>query len=237
MINRRDFLKLSGVALVALGSGAGLKKLLFRPDKEVTLAALLPDDNMMLAKVLNNLTDEAGISLKPSTTMITGEGSLVTRLVKLGFSAQKVNDPKFIISISRIATGNEGDIFVHTDDLAILKPETGFSNSLRNLRQELKSTKASLLVSIRSISENDSKGERFAVIESEGKKIEKLSIFGEEKEISVYGGNIIAAGNGRVYVKHHGCKRGICRSMGHISVAGDVIACAPHQTMISIVKV
>ncbi|MBK7868615.1 MAG: twin-arginine translocation signal domain-containing protein [Ignavibacteriales bacterium] len=25
MINRRDFLKLSGVALVALGSGAGLK--------------------------------------------------------------------------------------------------------------------------------------------------------------------------------------------------------------------
>lgn len=237
MINRRDFLKLSGVALVALGSGAGLKRLLFRPEREVTLAALLPDDTVMLAKVLNNLAGEAGISLKPSTTMLIGENSLVTKLVKLGFSSQKINDPRFAISISRIAPVNEGDIFVHTDDLAILKPETGFSNSLSSLRQELKSSKASLLLSVRSLGEIDSKGERFVVIESEGKKIEKLPLAGEVKEISVYGGNIISVGNGRAFVKQHGCKKGICTSMGHVTMSGDVIACAPHQTMISVVKV
>ena len=237
MINRRDFLKLSGVAFVALGSGAGLKKLLFRPERDVTLAALLPDDTVMLAKVINNLAGEAGISLRPSTTMLIGENSLVSKLVKLGFSSQKINDPRFAISISRITPQNEGDIFLHTDDLAILKPETGFSNSLRGLRQELKSTKASLLVSVRSLAENDSKGERFVVIESEGKKLERLSLTGEVKEIPVYGGNIISVGNGRAFVKRHGCKHGICSSMGHVSMQGDVIACAPHQTMISVVKV
>ncbi|MCA0389634.1 MAG: NusG domain II-containing protein [Bacteroidetes bacterium] len=235
MINRRDFLKISGLAVVALGSGAGLRKLFTTRERDITLAALLPDNNRLIAKVINELAGEADIRLKPSTTLLMGESTLVSRLRNMGFSPDRLENPNFVISISRIPAGSKADIFVKTGDFEILTPETGFTSGLKQLRREIKDSDAALLMSIRPFAAYDSKKEKFVVIESEGKQVEKVSLTGVEKEIKVYGGNLISVGNGRAFVKEHGCKHGICRSMGHIALPGDMIACAPHKTVITVV--
>ncbi len=236
MVNRRDFLKLSGLALVALGSGAGVKRLFnAKGNRDFTLAAMLPDDPRVIARVVNELAGEAGVSLRPSRTLLMGESALLGKLRPAGFSTGKVNEPEFVISLSRIASGNAGDIFVKTDEYDILSPETAFSASLKNLRSELKTKQASIMLTLRPASRTGFEGERIAVITSEGKEIERISLSGASRDITVYGGNIISAGNGRAFVKEHGCKHGICRSMGHAAVQGDVVACAPHKMTITIV--
>lgn len=235
MINRRDFLKISGLAVVALGSGAGIKKLFSNEEKDITLAALLPDNSRIMARVINELAGEADIRLKPSSTLLTGESTLVSRLRNMGFSPDRLDNPNFVISISRIPSGCKGDIFVQTGNLEILTPETGFTSSLKRLRRDIQNSDAAFLVTIKSFNGGNSNKEKFVSIESEGRQIDKLPLSGAIREIKVYGGNVIAVGNGRAFVKEHGCKHGICRSMGVVSLPGDIIACAPHKTMISVV--
>ncbi|GJQ32308.1 MAG: hypothetical protein HBSAPP04_11470 [Ignavibacteriaceae bacterium] len=236
MINRRDFLKLSGLAFVAMGSGVGVKKLFQQnSNRDITLAAMLPDDPQTIARVLGELTNEAGISLRPSRTLLMGESALLGKLRAAGLSTGKVADPEYVVSLSRIPDGNLSDIFIKTDEYDILSPETSFSASLKNLRTELKAKAASVMITLRPASKATTGGERFAVIASEGKDIERISLAGASKEIKVYGGNIIVAGAGRAFVKEHGCKHGICSRMGHAAIAGDVVACAPHKMTITIV--
>ncbi len=236
MINRRDFLKLSGIALVALGSGAGVKKLFQSGNsREITLAAMLPDDPRVMARVLSELTGEAGISLRPSRTLLMGESALLGKLGPAGFNTGKIADPEYIISMSRIRGGNLSDIFIKTDEFDILSPETSFSASLKSLRTELKTKPASVMITLRPAPKLNDNGQRFAVITSEGKEIERVSLAGATKEIDVYGGNVITVGAGRAFVKKHGCKHGICGRMGHAAIAGDVIACAPHKMTITVV--
>lgn len=236
MIDRRGFLKLSGLALVAIGSGAGLKKLFGRKERrDITLAAMLPDDHRVIARVLSELAGESGIALDPSRTLLLGEASLTGKLKPAGFSTGRVEEPEYVISLSRIAGGNTSDIFIKTDEYGILSPEAAFSRSLKTLRSELKQVPASVMVTLRTVMEGSIGGERYAVIGSEGKEIERVPLSGAVKEINVYGGNVIAVGGGRARVKHHGCEHGICSKMGHAAIAGDVIACAPHKMTITIV--
>lgn len=236
MIDRREFLKLSGLALVAIGSGAGVKKLFGRKERiDITLAAMLPDDHRVISRVLGVLTGESGVSLDPNRTLLLGEASLTGKLKPAGFITGRVEDPEYVISLSRISGGNTSDIFIKTDEYGILSPEASFSKSLKTLRSELKQIPASVMVTLRSVMGGSSVGERYAVISSEGKEIERVSLSGAVKEVEVYGGNVIAAGGGRASVKQYGCKHGICAKMGHASIAGDVIACAPHKMTITIV--
>ncbi len=236
MIDRRDFLKLSGLALVAIGSGAGVKKLFRRKERlDITLAAMLPDDHRVIARVLGVLTGESGVSLDPSRALLLGEASLTGKLRPAGFSTGRVEDPEYVISLYRIAGGNTSDIFIRTDEYGILSPDASFSKSLKALRSELMQMPASVMVTLRPVNEASLGGERYAVISSEGKDIERVALSGAVKEVNVYGGNVIAVGGGRASVKRYGCKHGICSKMGHAAIAGDVIACAPHKMTITIV--
>ncbi|KAB2909018.1 MAG: NusG domain II-containing protein [Ignavibacteriales bacterium] len=234
MINRRDFFKVAGLGIVALGSGAGVKKLLSGRKRDVTLAALLPEESGTIGRVLSELTAEAGLSLKPSKTLLMGETSLLRVLAPLGFRPEKISEPDYIVSVSRIGNGSFGDIFVKTDDLDILMPETDFTSALKNLRRDLKKTHASLMLTVRPAGSGVEKAGQFAVISSEGKEIDRISLSGAVKDVNVYGGNVISVGRGNAHVKKHGCKHGICAAMGHASLSGDVIACAPHKMVITI---
>lgn len=245
MISRRSFLKLSGLAVGAVGAGFGTGQLVSSGSgRRFSMHGFVPDDDRAVTDLLHifraELPSGAG---NPAIAADTRWHEVVRRAVgSRGLSVGPVSGSGHVsVRITRLGNGVAGDVLVHDDRKRIYEPEGDFSMALQTLRGQLKNADAEYMISAEYVEEAPLAslfaGGRVLVVENAGGIADRIPLDGRSRKIEVRGPQgrtgITVANNG-AHVHSASCRHELCRKAGTASRPGDVIACAPNRVLLRI---
>ncbi|MBZ0198955.1 MAG: NusG domain II-containing protein [Ignavibacteriaceae bacterium] len=244
MISRRSFLKSIGVSAVALGAGFGTAKIFNGKNKNsFSVHGFLPADEKIIAEAVRAFVKKTGSSQQP---IIMAENKIKEVVQKAYFSADGNNSfsgrGNVTFRIVKMNRRVQGDILLSDDKVSIYNPNEDFNGSFIYLRSKLQNRKAEYFFSaeynesnlINSLLRGNN---RTVVIENENGLVDKISLNGNYKNISVtgpQGKTGLKLENGLVNVHTSTCRHELCKQSGFASHAGDVLACAPNKVLIKI---
>lgn len=238
MINRREFLKLSGMASAALAGGFSAGKLFNETIPEFNFAALIPAEEYSIKSALDIFYNKIQLSSKPFIDADKQAAKIINRSVLHASKIYSWKNADVFIKAVPINSPANGDILLSSRKENIVNPEN-YSDKLNLFRSYLKNKKADFLLtaeckksSFFSFSENKS-----AVIENESGVYEKINLNSEYKKIIIPGRNGKVTGSikeGRVKIVSAPCRHKICMQINNAANAGDYIACAPNKILIRI---
>jgi hypothetical protein len=244
MLSRRNFLKLSGVAAAAIGSGYGIGRIISsgKKDEYLRVQAFLPD-----IESIRELTWIMGRKLNNSGKLTVVSERNITDLIKNAYYQDKnaiSNDGKINIIINKLGNDFNSDILVSDNNINIYNPEHDFNGTLIHLRNRIRKAKSLYSFTAEYKNENIlsslfSAGEKNLVIENEDGIFDKIDL-SADKDIFVKG----PAGKTGIRIKNNSanifsscCRNGICKHSGAISEVSSIIACAPNKVLVYIEKV
>jgi hypothetical protein len=241
MLSRRNFLKLSGLGAVAVGSGFGAGKLVQNSKTEIyRVQAFLPDVESAseLTKIISRKVKFSG--------MPVFNGELKNLLAK-NYSQENYNEAtaKMTFRIEKLENNFNGDILVSDNRISIYDPVEDFNGSLLQLRSVVRNRKANYIFSAEYRNENIfasllNNGKKVAVIENESGIFDQISLSESYKKILIKGpsgSTSLVMDNGSVHINSSCCRNGICSKSGRISEPNELIACAPNKILIRIESV
>jgi hypothetical protein len=243
MISRRSFLKLSGLAVFALGAGYKTGEFLSTNYKnKFSIYAFLPEDIKIigeLLKIFKNKIDSGFI------TSIEIDNDLKNFWQKINSPFQNKNlfsNNQVKVNLNRIKNVVNSDILICNSEKHILNPDLEFERQFSLIRKKINGRIASLSLSLE-YGENNFLSSLFktdyktAIIENEKGKVDKINLNKNYKNIEIPGSNgkiFTKIENGFLKVYKSSCRHKICEKSGYISQPGDVIACAPNKIIIRI---
>lgn len=244
MISRRDFLKIAGLSVAAVGGGYKLGSMFASGSgdtKKVTMAAFLPDSKEEVTKALSVFREFSGIGNSAVTISATGNSELKEVGKNIFNTGSPSNGKNLRISVDRLSENVEADILISDGSLSLYNPDLNFNAALTGLRRSLKNKNAGLMVTVtvsdESLFSSYFGGTKTAVVEANGKIVEKISLERKSSDITVagsHGNALITVGNGIAYIKHSDCRNKLCSKMGHAHMTNDVVACAPNKVVLRI---
>lgn len=240
MISRRSFLKVSGLAAVALSTGYGAGKLTNNSNTNFfAVNGFIPADEKILRELIFSFTE----AVKPSGNAVVFADSRHTSIIRDIYNQRSTRSENgnVHIRLTKINAPVQADIMISNSSIAVLNPEY-FNPSFSGIREKVQNRKAEYFVSAEFREENIfgslfSSNNKIAVIENEKGIVDKISLKDSFKNLVVKGpnGNTgIAMREGLVEIHSAACKNQICKHSGKISETGQIIACAPNKVLIRI---
>lgn len=243
-MDRRKFIKISGIGLAALGSGFGAKKFLERyrkPVESFSVFAFLPDDEEIIIGCLKQFRHK----INNETFRHLIDGKNLVKIVNRQFSF--TDDPNtflteryYDIKLIKLDQKVRGDIFISDDSKIVLDPDMDFENDLLKFRDVINKKPGSYLLSIE-LKEKDtlprfkSAKNRFVKIENNYGLFDKISL-SENYSSVIVPGNIgqteLMIKDGRIGIKNSSCRHKLCRVMAQFS-GSNMIACVPNKVLIT----
>ena len=247
MMNRRSFLKISGLTAAALGTGYSTGRLLDADgNKCFSLHGFLPDDAATLREAIARFTSAlpaSALDAQPVIMADAAHAAIVSQAMGSRHTGRGQSGSGVLqIQINRLSHSVRGDIVVGNERRAILAPETDYIPAFAQLREKVRGRDAALMLSAsfheRSVL-SGLFGRSHAVIENERGEYDRIALDGRRTVIEVPGpvgrtGRSIE--HGRAHVHSSTCRHSLCRNAGFASREGDVIACAPNRVLVSIVQ-
>ncbi len=245
MISRRSFLKLSGLAVGAVGAGFGTGQLVSSGSgRRFSMYGFVPDDDRAVTDLLRIFRAE--LPSGAGTPVIAADArwhDVVRNAVRgRGLSAGPVSGSGHVsVRITRLGSGIAGDVLVHDDRKRIYDPRGDFSTALQTLRGRLNAADAEYMISAEYVEEAPLAslfaGGRVLVVEDAGGTADRIQLDGRSRSIEVRGPQgrtgITVTGSG-AHVHSASCRHELCRKAGTASRPGDVIACAPNRVLLRI---
>lgn len=245
MISRRSFLKLSGLAVGAVGAGFGTGQLVSSgPGRRFSMHGFVPDDDRAVTDLLRIFRAE--LPSGAGSPVIAADArwhDVVRNAVGRGsFSAGPVSGSGQVsIRITRLGSSIAGDVLVHDDRKRIYDPQGDFSMALQAVRGRLRHTDAEYMISAEYIEEAPLAslfaGGRVLVVEDAGGTADRIPLDARSRKIDVRGPQgrtgITVTADG-AHVHSASCRHELCRKAGRASRPGDVIACAPNRVLLRI---
>ncbi|MDZ4159366.1 MAG: NusG domain II-containing protein [Anaerolineaceae bacterium] len=244
MITRRDFLKLSGLAAVALGMGYGAGKMTtaLKQTRFFAIYGFLPADPDALQAVV-----EAFNAYVPraAAARVTAEG-VWAEAITAAFDPVAQPEGLFAGSVdfrlTPVSAAIDSDILVSDSTRAVYSPEAEFPAALADLRALLRNRKAVIQFSAEyrqsnRFFEGTNYGSQAVVIRSQDGIFDRIPTFRAYQTIAVpgpLGKTMIQLQDGMVRVQEAACRNRICEHTGWVAGAGDVIACAPNHLLVQI---
>jgi hypothetical protein len=245
MMDRRSFLKFTGAAAAALGTGYATGRLLDAPGaRHVSLYGFLPDSEQALTSALNAFLESAPPGARGARVVIASDDmhrhTLNGILRRVPFDGTAGGAGILHIRITRLAQSVSADIVAGDSRSAVLRPEKDFNAAYSRLREHLLGERATLLFSAEYREPrmfDGLLGGSTVVIENERGEFERLALSGRRRTLTVpgpLGGTGITVDDGTVHVHSSSCRHALCERAGSASRPGDVLACAPNRVVIRI---
>ncbi|MCB2206581.1 NusG domain II-containing protein [bacterium] len=245
MISRRSFLKLSGLAVGAVGAGFGTGHVLSSgKGRRFAMHAFVPDDDRAVADMLAMFRAE--LPQGAATPVIHADRrwhGVIARALKPGtFSSVPFSGRGRVhVRLQRLGSTTAGDILVSDDRKRIYDPAGDFSMALHSLRGRLQHAEAEYMISAEYVEEAPlasllSTGS-VLVVENAGGIAERIPLGKGNSSFSVsgpQGRTGVTLRDGHAHVHSASCRHELCRKAGSISRPGEVIACAPNRVLLRI---
>lgn len=245
MISRRSFLKLSGLAVGAVGAGFGAGRLARSgTGRRFSMHGFVPDDDRTVADLLQmfraELPSGAGapiVSADPRWQSVI-RSAMGSRTFSSG---PAIGGGRVSVRIVRLGSTVGGDVLVHDDRKRIYDPAGDFSLALSNLRGRLKSANADYMISAEYVEEAPLAslfaGGRVLVVENASGIADRIPLDDRARSFDVRGPQgltgVTVSANG-AHVHSASCRHELCRKAGTATRPGDVIACAPNRVLLRI---
>lgn len=244
-MNRRKFIKISGIGVAAFGSGIGVGTLLKyckEPAGNFSVYAFLPGDKETIFNCLelfqskiNNLAFNDYIEQKNISALISGKF----------FPADKTNsflrEQYYDIRLIKISQKIRSDIFVSNSSQIILDPSIDFENGLLQFKDSINKKTGNYLLSIELkekniLSELIVSKNKFVKIENSSGLFDKISLKGSYSSVVVPGSigkTELLIKDGRIKIKSSPCRHKLCRIMSQLP-GNNMIACVPNKVLITL---
>ncbi len=245
MISRRSFLKLSGLAVGALGAGFGTGQMLTADQgRRFAMHGFVPDDDRMVADLLRLFRADlpSGAAAPVIDADARWHGVLRGALGASTFSAgPRSGSGRVVVRMQRLGSPVSGDVLVSDDRKRIYDPEGDFSLALHGLRGRLQASKAEYMITAEYVEEAPlhallSTGSVLVVENARG-IADRIPLGSGSRRFDVdgpQGRTGVTLRNGSVHVHHASCRHALCRKAGAASRPGDIIACAPNRVLLRI---
>ena len=239
MISRRSFLKVSGLAAVALGTGFGTNKLIHsRNSKYFGVHGFIPGDENIVKLLVKSFNDKTGFSDAPVIFADAKWANIIRDKYKLNSGS----DGRVTFRMIKINGIADSDILITDNNNVVYNPDNDFNSAFIKIRTNIQNRKADYLFSAQFkkddlLSSFLKSGEKLAVIENEKGIIDRIDLTRNYKNIVIdgkLGKTGISVNNGFVNVHTSSCRNQICKESGFISEPGQLIACAPNKIVIRV---
>lgn len=213
MLSRREFFKTGALGAAALALGAGFGRwTALASRRELALEAWLPADPAWVARLLNGVSLDIG--------QVDGPPALASRLA----TDLRPGGARLLVE-ERPAPAAD---FALLEDGRLLDPVLDWQPAWRALRAELAGREAAWRVALLPRS-GTGRATGLALTRWDGRR-EELALDGDGRiERLGRGGRpwTLALDAGTLRVVEAGCRHGLCRAQGAVSLPGSRIACAP----------
>ena len=243
-MNRRKFIKITGMGVAAFGSGIGVGNLLKNckePAANFSVFAFLPGDKETIFNCLklfrtkiNNLAFNDYVEKKNISALMSGTFVFVD---KANFFSQQYYDIKLI----KISQKVRGDIFISNNSQIILDPSKDFESGLLQFRDSINKKTGNYLLSIElkernilsklMISKN-----KFVKIENSSGLFDKILLKDNYSSVIVPGSigkTELLIKDGRIRIKSSPCRHKLCMIMSELP-GNNMIACVPNKVLITL---
>ncbi len=245
MMTRKKFIKLSGIAAIAAGSGYTVGKLIDNPkNKHYSVYCFLPSDEKIITEVVRAFTTTVKCISTPIINADDHYKYMLQKLVRKHKQTSFSNGGSVLYSVKQLSKYVNSDIIVSDNSKSIYSLKNDFTDELMRIRSLLYGTKAKIFFAAvyrqsNILSSLFSLNQKEIVVENENGTADKIPLDSTYKSIIVdgpQGKTEIEINNGLVKVTKSTCRHKLCEKSQYAANVGDVIACAPNKVLIRIEK-
>jgi len=246
MMTRKKFLKLSGIAAIATGSGYTAGKLLVKPEKNhFSVCGFLPSDEKLITEVVRVFAATVKSNSTPIINADDDYKSLLQKLVRRHKQTSFSSTGSVSFSVKPLNKHVNSDIIISDNNKSIYSLKNDFTDELKTIRSILYGTEAKIFFTAaykqaNILSSLFSSNQKEIVIENENGLFDKIPANSTYKNVKVdgpQGETEIEINNGLVKVIKSTCRHKLCEKSQYTANIGDVIACAPNKVLIRIEEV
>jgi len=244
-LDRRKFVKVSGVGLAALGSGVisgAFFKHLHKSADNFSVFAFLPGDNETIFNCLKLFQRK----INNSTFGHLVERKNMAEIMNKKFSSPdnentSLTERYYDINLIKLNQKVSADIFVSNSFKIFLDPYIDFENELMRFRDSINKKPGGYLLSIELkesnyLSDFIPAKNKFVKIENSFGLFDKISASQNYSSVIVPGSigkTELMIHDGKVNIKSSPCKHNLCRIMAQLS-GSNIIACVPNKVLITL---
>lgn len=235
-MNRRSFIKISGIGAAALAAGFGTSKIF---DTNVInnfrLYGFIPSSEEILSDLLLLIKQKSPKNI----SVISNDKNLIN--ISDDFSGNVFSGAMLELNIQKINSPVQSDLMIGSSDKIIFNPEENFFASFTRLREKIRNKKACYFFTAEIKKQNIfndlfNSQKKYAVIENPKGIIDKIDLSKNYKSVFVsgsIGGIDLRIVNGLTHVTGSSCRHKLCQEISAKS-PGDVIACVPNKLIIKV---
>ena len=246
MMTRKKFIKLSGIAAIAAGSGYTVGKLIDNPkNKHYSVYCFLPSDEKIITEVVRAFTTTVKCNSTPIINADDDYKFLLQKLVRKHKQTSFSNSGSVSYSVKLLSKHVNSDLIVSDNSKSIYSLKNDFTDELMTIRSMLYGTEANIFFTAVYKQSNNlftlfSSNQKEIVIENKNGTFDKIPLNSIYKNIIVdgpQGKTEIEINNSLVKVTKSTCRHKLCEKSQYATNIGDVIACAPNKVLIRIEEV
>ena len=246
MMTRKKFIKLSGIAAIAVGSGYTVGKLIDNPkNKHYSVYCFLPSDEKIITEVVRAFTTTVKCNSTPIINADDDYKYMLQKLVRPHKQTSFSKSGSVSYSVKQLNKHVNSDIIVSDTNKSIYSLKNDFTDELMTIRSMLYGTEANIFFTAvykqsNNLSSLFSSNQKEIVIENKNGTFDKIPLNSIYKNIIVdgpQGKTEIEINNSLVKVTKSTCRHKLCEKSQYATNIGDVIACAPNKVLIRIEEV
>ena len=246
MMTRKKFIKLSGIAAIAAGSGYTVGKLTDNPkNKHYSVYCFLPSDEKIITEVVRAFTTTVKCISTPIINADDHYKYMLQKLVRKHKQSSFSNSGSVSYSVKSLSKYINSDIIISDNSKSIYSLKNDFTDELMTTRSILYGTEAKIFFTAvyrqsNILSSLFSSNQKQIIVENEKGTFDIIHINSSYKNIKIdgpQGKTEIEINNGLVKVTKSTCRHKLCEKSQYASNVGDVIACAPNKVLIRIEEV
>ena len=246
MMTRKKFIKLSGIAAIATGSGFTAGKLLGSTENmHFSVCGFLPSDEKLIKEVVRVFAATVKSNSTPIINANADYKLLLQKLVMKHKQTSFSNTGSVSYSVKPLNKHVNSDIIVSDNSKSIYSLKNDFTDELMTIRSLLYGREAKIFFTAvykqsNILSSLFSSNQKEIVIENKEGTFDKIPLTSTYRNVKVegpQGETKIEINNGLVKVTKSTCRHKLCEKSQYAANVGDVIACAPNKVLIRIEKV
>ncbi|MGQ9644271.1 MAG: NusG domain II-containing protein [Ignavibacterium sp.] len=242
MFSRRNFLKIAGLTIVALGAGYTTGKFTGNSKKvNYTLHGFIPADENVISELVSSFKNKVKSNTNPLIFSDSKIGEVVMQLHSQSSTNSFSEKGKIVYRVKRLNKKVDSDIIISDSENPIYSIDD-WNYSFSKLRSKIKNRKADYLFTAEYKEEDFisllfKSNKKEIVIENEKGLVDKISLDKNYQNIWIdgpQGKTGLRIENGIAQVHTSTCRHGICKH-SIASEVGNIIACAPNKVLIKVI--
>lgn len=240
MITRRNFIRISGLSVIAFGAGISAGSFVKNQDYYFSFHGFIPADETIIKKIVFLFRNK----IKSNSPSNIVAGTEINKIIKnsdhLAKNESFSNNGNVRFVFNKVSIPSGSDIIISDSKNSIYSIDN-FDSSVASLRKDIIGKKAEYYFSAEYVESHFfssfmNRNKREIVIENERGLVDRISLNKNYKNILIegpQGKTALKIENNFAKVHSSTCRHRICENLV-ADKPGDIIACAPNKTLIRV---